>query len=79
MAQESNVAKPRTFEVAIFNKTVMDMLHRGERHPNLREDWAETHYFRTIAYTADEARRKFARKYPADLGYVIDDVILIED
>ena len=67
------------FEAGIYNKEVLEALRTGQRHRQLKDEWAEVHYIKTTAYTADEARRKLAARYPAAQGYVIDSVYQITD
>lgn len=62
------------FEVAIYNEEVRRALKDGRRHRDLTDDWADVHYFDIEADTADGARQKVMRKYPADRGYVIDSI-----
>ena len=74
-----NSGKPRSFEAGIYNKDVIEALKNGQRHRNLKDDWAEVHYFKTLAYTEEDARRKMAAKYPPEQGYVIDAVYSLSD
>ena len=64
----------KTFEVAIYNEEVREKIEEGARHRDLSDAWADTHYIEIQAETADEARMKIARRYPASQGYVIVDV-----
>lgn len=63
------------FEAAIFNQQVRDALANGERHRNLSDDWADTHYVEVVANDEQQARIKLSAKYPEDAGYVIEQVI----
>jgi len=69
-----NSGKPVSFEAGIYNKEVMELLKKGQRHRHLKDEWAEVHYVKTMAFTIDDARRKLTAKYPPEQGYVIDAV-----
>ena len=51
------------------------MVRAGQRHPNLKDSWADTHYFDCDAADRGEAMSKMSRRYPKNLGYVIADVL----
>lgn len=74
-----NSGKPQTFEAGIYNKEVVELLKIGQRHRNLKDDWAEVHYIRTKAMSEAEARRKLAAKYPPEQGYVIDGIYVLSE
>ena len=63
-----------TFEIAVFNQAVRDKLKVGERHRELKDDWADTHYVEIGAQDADDAKRKAMAKFPEDKGFVIEAV-----
>ncbi len=63
-----------TYEVAIYNAEVRDCLQKGEKHDNLSDDWADTHYLEFRATDESGARSAAERRYPADLGYVINTI-----
>lgn len=60
-----------TFEIAVFNQAVRDKLKVGERHRELKDEWADTHYVEIKAEDEEDARRKAAAKFPRDKGFVI--------
>jgi hypothetical protein len=62
------------FEVAIYNAQVRAKVRVGERHRDLSDDWAETHYVVFDAADEAEARSLAERKYPEERGYVIEAV-----
>ena len=62
------------FEVAIYNKDVLECVNEGRRHKQLSDDWADTHYLEVNAATEADARRKILTKYPEDHGFVITDI-----
>ena len=62
------------FEIAVYNQTVREKLKSGERHRELKDDWADIHYVEIEAEDIAAARRKAAGKFPPDRGFVIEDV-----
>ena len=64
----------KTFEVALYNQDVREKVEQGLRHRDLSDAWADTHYIEVQAETAEEARAKITRRYPASQGYVIVDI-----
>jgi len=63
------------FEVAIHNNEVRRLVREGEKHRHLDDSWADTHYMEIDAKDEYDARSKMAARYPADLGYVIEQVV----
>ena len=66
------------FEAAIFNKEVLAAVQQGERHKNLSEEWAETHYFDVYAASVEQAWEKMRRKYSPEHGFVIKAIEEVE-
>ncbi|NQV56554.1 MAG: hypothetical protein HQ503_11905 [Rhodospirillales bacterium] len=62
------------FEIAIFNADVRACVEAGDRHRDLKDEWADIHYFDIKAANAVEARAKISRRYPAEKGYVIENI-----
>tara|TARA_B100000315_G_scaffold242685_1_gene265146 strand:- start:1289 stop:1513 length:225 start_codon:yes stop_codon:yes gene_type:complete len=62
------------FEVVVFNEEVRQCVQEGERHKVLSDDWADLHYLEINANDETEARSRIQKKYPADLGYVIESI-----
>ncbi len=67
------------FEVIIYNKAVRDRVEEGRHHRFLDDGWADLHHEEFEAEDVREARSKAERRYPASSGYVIVDVVKIED
>jgi len=63
-----------TYEVAVFNQAVRDAMKEGERHPFLKDDWADIHWIEVRAYSPDAARQKIEARYPSFRGYVITEI-----
>lgn len=63
-----------TFEIAVYNQTVREKIKSGERHRELKDEWADIHYVEVEAENIDSARRKAEGKFPKDRGFVIEDV-----
>ncbi|MGB0554335.1 MAG: hypothetical protein ACPGQV_17485 [Alphaproteobacteria bacterium] len=68
-----------TYEVAVFNQAVRDAMEDGERHPFLKDDWADIHWIDVRAYTPGAARQKIEVRYPSFRGYVVTDIQEAED
>lgn len=60
------------FEVAVHNKEVRRLVKIGEKHKDLSDDWGDTHYVEITAMNEQDVQQKAARRYPANLGYVIE-------
>ncbi len=65
----------KTYEIAIYNQEVRKLVADGGRHRDLSDAWADTHYIEVKANSPQEARAKVASRYPAENGYVIEEVI----
>ncbi|WP_316978925.1 hypothetical protein [Shumkonia mesophila] len=65
----------KTYEIAIYNQEVRKLVAEGRRHRNLSDAWADTHYIEIKANSPQEARAKLASRYPAENGYVIEEVL----
>jgi hypothetical protein len=66
------------YEVSIYNKEVRKLVKEGERHKDLSDDWADTHYIEINAPDESSAKVKVSARYPKDQGYVISSVTPIE-
>jgi hypothetical protein len=62
------------FEVAVYNAEVRRLVRAGDRHRQLSDDWADTHYIEIMARDEAHARSKIESRYPADKGFVIEQV-----
>jgi len=49
-------------------------MNEGERHPFLKDDWADIHWIEVRAYSPDAARQKIEVRYPSFRGYVITEI-----
>ncbi|MDP6391012.1 MAG: hypothetical protein QF654_14035 [Alphaproteobacteria bacterium] len=63
------------FEVGVFNQEVRDAMKLGERHSQLKDDWADIHWVEVRATDEKAARQKVGVQYPASRGYVITEVV----
>ena len=66
------------FEVGVFNQEVRDAMRQGERHPQLKDDWADIHWIEVLAVDENAAREKVRGRFPPERGYVITEVVLLE-
>lgn len=69
----------KKFEAAIYNEKVRRLVNSGERHRDLDDAWADTHYIEVRADDVDEARSRLQRRYPSEQGYVIEAIQLSDD
>jgi len=60
-----------SFEITVYNQSVRDKLKEGERHRDLKDEWADPHYVEISAQDEPDARRKAMAKFPAEKGFVI--------
>ena len=68
------------YEARIYNKLVREFLEEGERNTTMWSDsWAEPHYESVYAATAEEAIEKIGDKFPERGGFVITDLIELDD
>tara|TARA_R110000824_G_scaffold177562_1_gene357010 strand:+ start:334 stop:555 length:222 start_codon:yes stop_codon:yes gene_type:complete len=72
----------KIFEVGVFNQTVRNYVRSGEAipdHVHVSPEFADVLYFERWADSADDAKIRIAREYPATLGYVVDYVKKVSD
>lgn len=67
------------FEVGVYNQEVRRLVEDCERHAELEDAWADMHYIEVTAESKQDAKAIIARRYPAHQGYVINDVIALDD
>lgn len=67
------------FEVTIFNKQVRDKVEDGEHHPHFTDDWADFRYVEIRAENEDQARAQVKARHPPERGFVIDNVVKVEE
>ncbi|NQV44163.1 MAG: hypothetical protein HQ501_04630 [Rhodospirillales bacterium] len=66
------------FEVALYNRKVRDLVEQGEHHPELNDEWADTHYIEVRAPSEEAARAKMEVSRPRANGYVIDNITEVD-
>lgn len=66
------------YEVAVHNEDVRKLVKDDERHKDYTDDWADMHYIEIEASNEGEVRRKIEGRYPADKGFRIDQISMIE-
>ena len=63
------------YSVGIYNTVVRNYVRAGEDipdHVNVSPEFADVLYFERWADSADDAKIRIAREYPASLNYVVD-------
>ena len=68
------MADTKKFEVALYNSEVRKLAREGERHKNLKDDWADTHYVEIEAVDETDARARIEARYPKERGFVINNI-----
>lgn len=66
------------YEIGIYNKEVRDLVQKGLKHRQLRDDWADVHWIEISALDENDARAHVRAKYPPEYGYVVTDVSLVD-
>lgn len=64
----------QTFEVGIYNEEVRRLVQAGRNHHELKDRWADLHFFEIKARNAQQARARVLSLYPASKGYVITSI-----
>lgn len=68
------------YEARIYNRTVRDCLEEGEPNTTMWSDaWADPHYETVYAETPRDAIEIVYEKFPKRGGFVITDVVELED
>lgn len=68
------------YEARIFNKIVRDFLEEGEKNTTMWSDaWADPHYETVYALNPDDAIETIYEKFPKRGGFVITDMVELED
>lgn len=65
----------RVFEVCVYNRAVQVALKNNEDHAHYNERWCDSQHMIILARDEIELGDKLRGLYPADLGFVIEDVI----
>jgi len=65
----------KIYSVGVYNQTVRNFVRSGEDlpdHVNVSPEFADVLYFDRWADSAEDAKTRITREYPAVLGYVVD-------
>lgn len=65
----------RLFQAAIYNSAVREMVKDNRSHPFFDDKWADVFIFEVSARSESDAREMLARRYPSELGFVMEVVI----
>lgn len=66
------------FEALVYNEKVRAAVANDEPHP-LSDEWADQHYITQSASDEDHARHRLEEKFPPEKGFVIVDIVPLED
>lgn len=67
------------YEVGIYNKEVRDLMQTGQKHRQLRDEWADVHWIEVTAEDERDARARIHARYPTEYGYVVTAVQLLKE
>ena len=73
------MADERQYEVVVYNKDVRERVEAGTHHRSFEDTWADLQHVEVMATDPDQARRRIASRHPANRGFVIVDVIEMQD
>lgn len=63
-----------TFEAAIFNEDVRNLVAENRHHEVYDDVWADLNFIEVTAADEDEAREKLGRRYPERRGFRITQI-----
>lgn len=63
------------FEVSIYNREVRSLVKQNQSHLFFDDQWADNHVHDVVAHDEDQARNLISERFPADDGFVIEDVV----
>jgi hypothetical protein len=72
--QISDAEQP-LFEAAIYNRNVRALVKDNRSHPFFDDKWADVMIFEVSGLDEAEVRAKLARRYPPELGFVLEVVV----
>ena len=62
------------FEVSLYNKDVRDMVKENQHHHFFDDQWADIHIRNVTARDETEAISMISKRFPAEEGFVIQQV-----
>lgn len=68
-----------TYEAAIYNQEVRNLLSDGQHHKEFGDIWADLQFIEVSASNRDHAMRRLQTRYPESRGFVITRVFGPED
>ncbi len=63
------------FEAVIYNRIVRSMVKDNRSHPFFDDKWADGIIFEVPGRDEADARARLARRYPRELGFVVEAMI----
>ena len=70
-----NPSMSQTYLVTFYNKVVRALVKENRSHSFFEDHWADAHTQDVSATTEDEARKKIAKRFPPEDGFVIETVM----
>lgn len=78
--QDADTGVKTKYEARIYNKRVRECLEEGEQNKTMWSDaWADPHYESTYATSPGEAIEIIYAKFSKQEGFVITDMVELED
>ncbi|MDA0240823.1 MAG: hypothetical protein O3A84_12465 [Proteobacteria bacterium] len=68
----------RPFEVSVYNREVREALKENQSHEIYGDHWADVQHRDVMAPDAAEAYRLATERYPADQGFVVEQLVQSE-
>lgn len=65
----------RSYEISVYNREVRQAVKQNRAHSLLGDHWADTQFQDVMAADEAEARRLAALRFPADQGFVVEDLV----
>ena len=68
----------QVFEVSFYNKEVRSLVKQNQSHLFFDDQWADRQVHDVVALNEKHARKLIFERFPADDGFIIEDIVLTE-
>lgn len=65
----------RSYAVSVYNREVREAVKQNRDHTRFGDHWADIQFQDVMATDEAEARRLAAKRYPADQGFVVEELV----
>ncbi|PHZ83983.1 hypothetical protein [Paremcibacter congregatus] len=69
----------KSFEAAVYNKKVRDLVLMNESHPQFDDGWADQRFIPVEARDENQAKRMISLQFPEKKGFVLTNILEIPD